>query len=148
MPFPTNFQEVNMFLSKPIFANYEQQFEVSVQIIGHGFSLTTAEFFSHFTTKSIEKILSQNCLVLPSETFLFEMICEDRRKFDLLKHVQLPAVYFHLLSQFLQDINFSDVNVDLFESLRQLFAFQQDNISHHGWIENPHSCLLINFMLI
>jgi hypothetical protein len=55
MPFPTNFHETNMFLSKPIFANYEQQFEVSTQMIANEFSLITAEIFSHFTTKSIEK---------------------------------------------------------------------------------------------
>jgi hypothetical protein len=98
---------------------------------------TNSEQFSRLSIYSIENLLSSSYLVLPSENFLFNLIEKDRRRIKLRRFLISPALDFEILKVFLHELKFEECDAQLFESLKNLFIFREDQISLNRWVENP-----------
>jgi hypothetical protein len=135
---PTTFEEAITFLSNLIFIQFEEQFEKSCNLIARNFSQITSSDFTNLTNKSLERILSLDALRLPSENFLFERILENTNKLYLLKFVIFPAIDYQLLKQFIQELDFMNVHIDLFENLKKIFELHPENIPIQRWLIFPN----------
>jgi hypothetical protein len=58
-------------------------------------------------------------------------------KMHLMKYAKFEAVDYQLLIQFLQNLEFRETHIELFENLKSIFSFQQEFISMSRWQNAP-----------
>jgi hypothetical protein len=137
MASPTNFEEALFFLSQSNSILFEEQFAIASNLIAQRFSFITKQQFLQLTTISLESILSSPYLCLPSEDYLFQLILEDPRKNQLSKFVIFPACDYQLITQFLQELDLTEIDIGLFGCVKNLFSFPQERVFKNRWTNLP-----------
>jgi hypothetical protein len=137
IPIPTTYEEILLYLTQPIFFEHRQHFEHSCNFMAENFNLLSPQDFSKLANKSVERILSLDTLRLPSENFLFERILEHPQKYDLMKFIIFPAVDYQHFLNFIQELDFTEAHLELFENLKKIFYFPEENIPKNRWTNIP-----------
>jgi hypothetical protein len=123
MLFPQTLEESLQFLSLFQCESLEEQFNQRLSIIIQNFHLLSFYDLKQLSNDHLLKIFSSDSFQIETEDHLFQLIVsmveEDNNRIILLKTVHFEFVSSHLLKKFFENIQYQEIDIDLFESLKK-----------------------------
>lgn len=121
--FPQNFDHALTLLSKPILIHHKSQFDQSIEIFLKNLQRLNEEHFHQLHNFSLINLFSSPQFQIWNENQFFQMIIKmiktSYTRKALLKTVRYPYVSSDLLKSFFQDFSVHEVDIELFEALKE-----------------------------
>jgi hypothetical protein len=143
IPIPSTFEGSVTFLKYSFASRFEEYFQKSVEIVSSQFYLFQEENLPQFDFIVFKHIFGSTCLKVQNETvflnILLKLIKKDKNFIFSLKSVQFNFVQSEVLKQFLSQIQIAEVDLELFENIKQSLVQSQNPILDKSrWIEEPN----------
>jgi hypothetical protein len=123
LSFPSNIQESISFLSRTNCQLLEKHFQKSLDILIENIEDITIDQFLQIPNENLLLLFSSSHLSIQDEDFLFNLIVrlieQDISRKTLLQTVYFPLVSSILLKNFFQNLPIEEIDLDLFESIKQ-----------------------------
>jgi hypothetical protein len=139
--FPQNVKDALAYLSKYYCQTNEEVFNHSINIILENLHLMSFENFNLLQNVSLERLFTSKSSKVKNEYILFNLLLQliqnNPSRKSLLKLISFPVVSSDSLSQYFKNISIDEIDIDLWESLKErLFsdiASPNGNIPSERW---------------
>jgi hypothetical protein len=115
-----NYDDMIWFLLLPFSKNQTELYNKYIQNVASDFQNIPIHLLHKISSSLLELVFNNHNFIRPSETFMFKLLIEDPSKYYLLKFINLCQVDISVLKGFLEPLEVNEVNIELFENIKQL----------------------------